>query len=326
LNKELDGESFHYIKIVEYLDGINSITSELIPILGSNPRVIKAVNKYEARFWSLNIPEPTINKWFLCDKPASAGTKIASSCSQIIVAGNDVDEVPIDSPELVGKYFRVQILDYSNQWSFTTASREVVNKGLSIAFNPDGPDEKSVGRTLYDYIEIQNSDGNRTWKCPASVKLKISSMVNNRTYYKTIKKSAGYDDPCRYYYSAPINGNVKLQVFAPKTKYTSASKSDTNLIEGVPNLVATTPVRTFGSYRLSLRSNVSLTTSCNVREEYYSFSGTFMTTRWFTVNLRYGYGSAIRKPSYIGVIKGMVTCRANSKYGVAIDTYKVFSY
>jgi hypothetical protein len=221
-------------------------------------------------------------------------------------------------------------------WVYTTATGGKIAKvNPPIEYTSRDPDDgfeplrsQALGSTLRARFEIPtNDDSGHKWYCPKTATVTIENRASGTKTRRTIKlvRDGLLGGTCLAKVDTKLQGNVKITLQLPSTSRTN-STSKTIWVKAEPKLTATVPKRTFDRYSLALRASAPITTSCNVREEYYSFEGRILSTRWFKVKLWSGRGYATRSPSYVGVIKGMVTCESNSKYGVAIDTYKLFSY
>ena len=273
--------------------------------------------------------------WYVCSQPQPGIHSFPTNCTPVTYQSSEENRnFPINSSRYLGKYLVTSVS--GNDWVYTTATiGKVAKVKPSIEYTSRDPDDgfeplrsQALGSTLRARFEIQTS-GNLgfAWYCPKTATVTIENRAWGTKIRRTIKlvQDGQLGGTCLAKVDTKLQGNIKVTLQIPATSRT-ISTSKTILVKAEPKLTATVPKRTFNRYSLSLRASAPTSTSCNVREEYYSFEGTLLSTRWFIVKLSGGRGYASRTPSYVGVIRGMVTCESNSKYGVAIDTYKLFSY
>ncbi len=273
--------------------------------------------------------------WYICPREQTGIHYFPSSCDSLPEQPSEGNRsFSISSSKYMGKYLVASVS--GSNWVYTTATAGKIAKVKPLVeYTSTDPDDgfeplksQALGSTLRARFEVPTSDAlGFEWYCPKTATVTIENRAWVTKTRRTIRlvRDGQLGGTCLAKVDTKLQGNVKITLQLPSTSRTIAT-SKTIWVKAEPKLTATVPKRAFDRYSLSLRASAPTSTSCNVREEYYSFEGTLLSTRWFKVKLSGGRGYATRTPSYVGVIRGMVTCESNSKYGVAIDTYKLFSY
>ncbi len=280
--------------------------------------------------------------WYECSKYSSKPqTRVRSGCSRL---GEDLlnsGGVRFNTRWGLGKYLALRVTGADGSFQYFSKTTSAIRK-LPLAIwleptNSDDSDSTSLSAPIGTTYKLTLSTGLPSslndphignYKCPKSALVSIKNLASGYVSRKTIKlSSSSGGDPadCTGRINVSVQANMRVQVELPSSYWTSKS-TETIVVKGEPSLSASAPKRAFDSYVLRLKANRPVTTTCNVREEYFSFGGDLIATKWFSISLRYGYATKKRTTYYVGVIRAMVTCKSTSKYDVAIDTYKVFSY
>jgi hypothetical protein len=280
--------------------------------------------------------------WYVCSKYHSKPqTQVPKGCSPLVGGSLNAWGAMLDERSDLNKYFALRVTGTDGSFQYFSKTTSAIQKSpLAIGLEPtniDDSDSTSLSAPIGTTYKLTLSTGIPSsindphignYRCPKSALVSIKNLASGYVSRKTIKlSSSSGGDPadCTGRISVPVQANMRVQVELPSTYWTSKS-TETIVVKGEPSLSASAPKRAFDSYVLRLKANRPVTTTCNVREEYFSFGGDLIATKWFSISLRYGYATKKRTTYYVGVIRAMVTCKSTSKYDVAIDTYKVFSY
>ena len=320
--------------------------SEPVTIFNQSPRVVGrdldttvSANLWQAR---IDLGESINFDMYECSKYSSKPQlRVPSGCSSFSEDSINYWGAILDDREYLGKYFALRVTGSDGTFQYFSKTTGAIRKSpLAIGLVPtngDDAESTSLSAPVGTTYKLTLSTGLATslndphignYKCPNNALITIKNLATGYLLRKTIRlTSSSSGDPvdCTGQIPVPIQANMRVQVELPGSYWTSKS-TKTLTVKGEPALTASAPKRAFDSYTLRLKANRPLTTTCNVREEYFSFGGYLIATKWFSVSMRYGYATKKRFTYYVGVIKAMVTCKSTSKYGVAIDTYKVFSY
>lgn len=281
--------------------------------------------------WDTDLQETGLFSWYSCtSKKALPSNSKPSDCKRIPWSSSRTLEI---DDSLEGRYLVVR---HSNTKNYFSRSSKIITKpkpNISIDFwdsDDEVIDSVPVGKSAYVTVNFGDwtwtelsfgSESGRTLSVSPPRKIKVS--FKDKAFGSTVYKLIDTDGEIKL--KTKVKSNQLVTVYSPASSGTSAT-TKTAVIKGDPYLRAQAPTRAFGKYNLRLSSPSSVTTSCNVREDYYSFGGSLIGTRWFKMRISNGQGVTTRKTKYVGVLEGMVTCYSSSNWGNPIDTYKVFSY
>jgi hypothetical protein len=274
------------------------------------PSVISNLQGQNRVAHSIYLTDGLVGIWYACQRSYSyLQNKLPSDC-------RERSSTPSNSTTLrasdLGMYILSRPVGQSMFFSRTSGPVGKSEPEVSIA----SASEKKVG----SYTVVRLSVDPDQNSCPNKLTLNISErrpLTSKKLELKLVD--------CQASYKVKIRANTRV-LASVREGISSEPATAESVILATPSLVATAPKRAFGSYNLTVRTSQVRSVKCTVNEEYFSFYGDLLSSRWFEITLQSGRRSLSRKTQYVGVIKGLVTCPGSRDFGDSAATFKVFSY